>query len=117
MTANIERRPSLRKASLPEDLVAGITRGRSEPPPEMGEGAEAQPVTKAPEAVAQTEPVVVRRGVGRPRSRRRMEPFSSKIEIGLRDQVDEYTAQHGESIVDLLDRALRAAIARPPEHP
>jgi hypothetical protein len=56
---------------------------------------------------------VVRRGLGRPRARRRMEPFSSKIEISLRDDVDRYAAKYGESYVDLLDRALRAAIAQP----
>lgn len=43
-----------------------------------------------------------------------MEPFSSKIEISLRDDVDAYAAKYGESYVDLLDRALRAAIAQPP---
>lgn len=112
MTANTERRPPLRKASIPEDLVSGIT--RPQPAPEMGEGTETQ-ATNPTEVEVPTMPLGVRRGPGRPRSRRRMEPFSSKIEIGLRDQVDEYTAQHGESIVDLLDRALRAAIARPPE--
>ena len=40
MTANTERRPPLRKASIREDLVSGITRPR--PAPEMGEGTEAQ---------------------------------------------------------------------------
>ena len=40
-----------------------------------------------------------------------MEPFSSKIEMNLRDQVDDYLAITGESIVDLLDRALRDTIA------
>ncbi|MDA8438637.1 MAG: hypothetical protein M0Z51_07230 [Propionibacterium sp.] len=43
-----------------------------------------------------------------------MEPFSSKIEIGLRDQVDAYVSEHGESIVDLLDRALRDVITKQP---
>jgi hypothetical protein len=42
-----------------------------------------------------------------------MEPFSSKIEIGLRDLVDAYLAETGETITDLLDRALRAAITEP----
>ena len=43
-----------------------------------------------------------------------MEPFSSKLEIGLRDEVDAYVDRYGESYVDLLDRALRAVIASPP---
>lgn len=49
----------------------------------------------------------VRRGPGRPRGKRRMEPFSSKIEINLRDEVDAYLEEHGGSIVDFLDEALR----------
>lgn len=117
MTANMERRPSLRKASVPEDLVTGITRGRSEEASDVGEGAEVQTTANPSGSDAQTAPIAVRRGPGRPRSRRRMEPFSSKIEIGLRDQVDAYTVEHDESIVDLLDRALRAAIAQPPAGP
>ena len=49
-----------------------------------------------------------RRGPGRPRSRRRMEPFSSKVEIGLRDAVDQYLADRpGLTIVDFLDEAFR----------
>ena len=67
----------------------------------------------APASVAVVAPAgLVRRGPGRPRSRRRMEPFSSKLEIGLRDMVDEYLGMTGESIVDLLDRALRNEIAQ-----
>jgi hypothetical protein len=41
-----------------------------------------------------------------------MEPFSSKIEISLRDDVDRYLAEHEETMVDLIDRALRAAISQ-----
>jgi hypothetical protein len=36
-----------------------------------------------------------------------MEPFSSKIEIELRDQMDDYVAEHGLSIIDFLDEAVR----------
>jgi hypothetical protein len=48
-----------------------------------------------------------RRGPGRPRSARRMEPFSSKIEMSLRDQLDEYISEHGGTMVDFLDEAIR----------
>lgn len=48
-----------------------------------------------------------RRGPGRPRSKRRMEPFSSKIEIGLRDEVDAYLLEHGGTIIDFMDEAFR----------
>ncbi|MGW9159276.1 hypothetical protein [Microbacterium sp. NPDC055665] len=56
-------------------------------------------------------PSSVRRGPGRPRSRRRMEPLSTKIDIELRDEVDAYLLQHDMTFVDLLDEALRAKLA------
>lgn len=52
------------------------------------------------------------RGPGRPRSKRRMEPFSSKIEIGLRDEVDAYLAENGGTIIDFLDQALRDRLTK-----
>jgi hypothetical protein len=58
------------------------------------------------------EPPAVRRGPGRPRSKRRMEPFSSKLDIELRDAIDAYLFEHGGTLVDLLDEALRARIER-----
>ena len=61
-----------------------------------------------PAPAAEQEPTeAVRRGPGRPRSKRRMEPFSSKIEMNLRDEVDAYIDEHGGSIVDFLDEAFR----------
>jgi len=36
-----------------------------------------------------------------------MEQFSSRIEINLRDQVDAYLNEHGGTLIDLLDSALR----------
>lgn len=69
-------------------------------------------VAVAPAAPAAGEVQLFRRGPGRPRSRRRMEPFSSKLELGLRDDLDAYLAISGESIVDFLDRALRNEIAQ-----
>ena len=53
-----------------------------------------------------------RRGPGRPRSARRMEPFSSKIEMSLRDQLDEYISEHGGTMVDFLDEAIRDRLKR-----
>jgi hypothetical protein len=53
-----------------------------------------------------------RPGPGRPRSKRRMEPFSSKIEIGLRDELDAYSTRYGITITDLLDEALRERLRR-----
>jgi hypothetical protein len=62
----------------------------------------------APASEAEQESTeTVRRGPGRPRSKRRMEPFSSKIEMNLRDEVDAYIDEHGGSIVDFLDEAFR----------
>ena len=110
MTPPIERRSTLTKASVSDDLVAGLTSG-----PEPARQVSQEP-TRAPERRPQPVqvPAAPRRGPGRPRGRRRMEQFSSKIEISLRDDVDAYAAKYGESYVDLLDRALRAAIAQPP---
>ncbi|MBU5421105.1 hypothetical protein KQI48_00340 [Cellulomonas hominis] len=89
------RRGVLTKAMEAGDLVAELTAPR------------------APEAVGPlAQPTPQRRGPGRPRGRRRMEPFSSKIEISLRDDVDRYLAEHEETMVDLIDRALRAAISQ-----
>lgn len=52
-------------------------------------------------------------GPGRPRGRRRMEPFSSKIEIGLRDDIDSYLVAHEMTMVDFLDEALRMRLNQP----
>ena len=110
MTPPIERRSTLRKADVVDDVVAGLTAQTPTPAQEPVEWPGATQVPRPPSPAAQPP----RRGPGRPRGRRRMEPFSSKIEISLRDEVDAYAARYGESYVDLLDRALRAAIATPP---
>ena len=39
-----------------------------------------------------------------------MEPFSSKIEINLRDSLDDYLAMQGMTVVDFLDEAFRDRI-------
>lgn len=112
MTPPIARRATLTKAPAGDDVVTSLTSAPARVP---------EPVAVvANDARAPQEPAPLRgtsaptRRVGRPRGRRRMEPFSSKIEIGLRDQVDAYVSEHGESIVDLLDRALRAVITKQP---
>lgn len=112
----IARRATLKKAPQSEDVVAdlvGVTPPHAVIPPAPTIPQAASAETETLERINPTPPGggPVRRGPGRPRSRRRMEPFSSKIEMNLRDQVDEYLAITGESIVDLLDRALRDAIA------
>jgi hypothetical protein len=74
-----------------------------------------QAPTSAPSASMPTEAEqapVRRPGPGRPRSNRRMEPFSSKIEIALRDRLDEYLQQNGMTVVDFLDEAIRARLER-----
>ena len=82
----IERKP-LQKAPS-RDLVDAFT----------------TPAKETAEPSAAPEP---RRGPGRPRSKRRMEPFSTKIEMDLRDQVDAYLDEHGGTIIDFLDEAFR----------
>lgn len=121
MNAAIERRVTLTKRPVSDDVVAGLT--GMEPPTAPAPSPEVArpPVQVVPASTPKVRRQVVpppvpaqRRGPGRPRGRRRMEPFSSKIEIGLRDELDAYLAEHGESIVDFLDRVIRAGIAEPP---
>jgi len=121
MTPPLERRPTLRKATVDQDVVAGLTSSDNptQVTPTANPGDARAAAAKEPHepglAPAATRPhVTPGRRLGRPRGRRRMEPFSSKIEISLRDEIDVYVAQYDESYVDLLDRALRAAITQPP---
>lgn len=115
MNPPIERRATLTKRPVSDDVVAGLT--GLEAPRQAEPVSSPAPVVPAPTAQprSQARPAPARRpGPGRPRGRRRMEPFSSKIEIGLRDDLDAYLAKHGESIVDFLDRVIRAGISEPP---
>lgn len=117
MNPRIERRSTLRKAPVTDDLVAGLTEPGRSTAPEPAPAPKARPPRTKRTAAPKEAAAPPRRGPGRPRGRRRMEPFSTKIEITLRDEIDAYTAQYGESLVDLIDRALRAAITEPPpEH-
>lgn len=121
--AVIERR-TLKKAPT-RDVVDAFTAPVPEPlllTPVAGETSAQKPTTTAPASPNDVDqrPVShgevprdgqpVRRGPGRPRSKRRMEPFSSKLEIELRDAIDAYLFKHGGTLVDLLDEALRARI-------
>lgn len=99
----IERR-TLQKAPQ-RDVVESFT---TPPPPTSASSGQAQ--IEAQEATTKQGPA--RRGPGRPRSTRRMEPFSSKIEIKLRDQLDEYISEHGGTMVDFLDEAIRDRLAK-----
>lgn len=96
----VDRKP-LKKAPA-RDVVDAFTA-----PPTAAATPEANSATE-PAAAQGTGPI--RRGPGRPPSKRRMEPFSTKIEIGLRDQVDAYLAENGGTIVDFLDTAFRARL-------
>lgn len=90
-----DRHPALRKAPAVDDLTA-----LTSPANRSG-------------GVGQSGDLASRRpGPGRPRGRRRMEPFSSKIEISLRDDLDRYLAIHDISIVDFLDEAIRDRLDR-----
>jgi hypothetical protein len=98
----VERKP-LKKAPA-RDVVEAFTA----PPPQP----ETAPPAVTPAAENQADAAPFRRSVGRPRSKRRMEPFSSKIEIDLRDQLDDHLAANGGTMVDLLDAALRNYLKR-----
>lgn len=113
--AAIERR-TLKKAP-PVDVVEAFTQPaatsvrQSETTPNDG-ATQTSKRSEVTESNVTAELPAVRRGPGRPRSKRRMEPFSSKLDIELRDAVDAYLFEHGGTFVDLLDEALRARIAR-----
>lgn len=92
-----ERQPVLRKAPAVDDLKALTAPGSP---------------TGDQRSIEST--AVRRPGPGRPRGRRRMEPFSSKIEISLRDDLDRYLAVNDLSIVDFLDEAIRERLNRNP---
>lgn len=100
----VERKSSIRKAPA-ADVVDVLTSTRGEPAdpkPDAEPAAEAQTVRAASVSAITRGP-----GPGRPRSKRRMEPFSSKIEIELRDEMDAYLEAAGLTITDFLDEAIR----------
>ena len=110
---SLERKSSIRKAPV-ADVVEVLT--SAEKRTETVKQGEASPVTAA-QATVQTESTHAdleprRPGPGRPRGKRRMEPFSSKIEISLRDELDAYSTKYGITITDLLDEALRERLRR-----
>lgn len=124
--AKIERRSSLAKApaldvvaalTTPTQAVEGTTPQLQDEvaapnldDPTVASTVSAENRRASVEIASPTGGASVRRGPGRPRSRRRMEPFSSKIDIDLRDRVDQYIEEHGTTFVDLIDEALRARI-------
>lgn len=99
----IDRKSSLRKAPA-IDVVDSLTAGAEASIPK-----DAMPAVSGSRVpTVRQEPAATRGpGPGRPRSKRRMEPFSSKIEIELRDELDAYIEAHGITITDFLDDAIR----------
>lgn len=99
----IDRKSSIRKAPA-ADVVESITRAPTAPADAaagtVSGGGESDPSDRS-------APEPRRVGAGRPRSKRRMEPFSSKIEIALRDRLDEYLQANEMTVVDFLDAAIR----------
>ena len=97
--ATIDRKSSIRKAPA-ADVVESLTQQSATPPV----------LAMIEPTPSDTQTGGVRPGPGRPRSKRRMEPFSSKIEINLRDSLDDYLAMQGMTVVDFLDEAFRDRI-------
>jgi len=96
--------------AAPVAAAAAAAAAAQEPAP-----ARQQPATplETAETISSSEGVApVRRGPGRPRSKRRMESLATKIDIELRDQVDAYLATTGGTLVDLIDEALRDRLAK-----
>ena len=108
--ATVARKSSIRKAPA-ADVVESLTQPSINPSAaETITEPAGQHVSQA--AVSTERQEIVRPGPGRPRSKRRMEPFSSKIEINLRDNLDEYLAEHGMTVVDFLDQAIRERLQK-----
>lgn len=108
--ATIDRKSSIRKAPA-ADVVETLTQQSANISAAALAHEPEEPVRNAATGPAGTGGGV-RLGPGRPRSKRRMEPFSSKIEISLRDELDDYLAEHGKTVVDFLDEAIRAHLKR-----
>lgn len=100
----VERKSAIRKAPAADvvDVLTSRSDSRQELSTEPSRAQSHDALEVAPRASTNRRP-----GPGRPRSKRRMEPFSSKIEIELRDEMDDYVAEHGLSIIDFLDEAVR----------
>lgn len=100
----VERKSAIRKAPAADvvDVLTSRSDNGQAPSPEPSRVQVPEPSEDAPQATSRRRP-----GPGRPRSKRRMEPFSSKIEIALRDEMDDYLAMHELSIIDFLDEAVR----------
>jgi len=109
--ATIDRKSSIRKAPAADVVDALTNQSHVETKAISQAEAAVSPVNVVIGSVEENR-AVGRPGPGRPRSKRRMEPFSSKIEIGLRDDLDEYLAIHGMTVVDFLDQAIRAQLKR-----
>lgn len=99
----VERKSAIRKAPA-ADVVDVLTSRSDSSQAQITEPAGAQALDLVGDDPRSSKR---RPGPGRPRSKRRMEPFSSKIEIDLRDEMDDYVAEHGLSIIDFLDEAVR----------
>lgn len=100
----VERKSAIRKAPAADvvDVLTSRSDSKQAPATEPSRARAHEPSEDAPRSSSNRRP-----GPGRPRSKRRMEPFSSKIEIELRDEMDDYVAEHGLSIIDFLDEAVR----------
>jgi len=105
----VERKSAIRKAPAADvvDVLTARSDSRQAVSTEPARAPLPEPLEGAPRGSSNRRP-----GPGRPRSKRRMEPFSSKIEIELRDEMDDYVAEHGLSIIDFLDEAVRDRLKR-----
>ena len=100
----VERKSAIRKAPAADvvDVLTSRSDSKEAPSREPLRAQSPEPLQDASRSSSSR-----RRGPGRPRGKRRMEPFSSKMEIELRDEMDDYVAEHGLSIIEFLDEAVR----------
>jgi hypothetical protein len=102
----VDRKSSIRKAPT-ADVVEALTRSPEAPTSTATSQLELRKSRDVQSSFDSDEVAPRRIGAGRPRNKRRMEPFSSKIEIALRDRLDEYLRSNEMTVVDFLDAAIR----------
>jgi hypothetical protein len=111
--AKPERRGLVKAPAV--DVIGSITQPAVSGAGEQPSTSPAPPALPTPETPTRAKPSVpqaLRRGPGRPKRRRRMEPFSSKIEFELRDQVNAYLVEHDMTMVDFIDESFRDRLAK-----
>lgn len=108
----LERKSSLRKAPA-GDVIDTLTPATQETEPATSAGSKPTERVDSSKSVPQDKDAATSRARSSRRSKRILLPFSSKIEMNLRDAMDDYLAEHDDlSIIDFLDEAIRDRLTK-----